>query len=186
MNRVQIVLARALTALVLIAGGLLAFAPPASAAEKYLSTTVYVQEQSNWCWAAAAKSIVRFHTGSAISQCQLVKDGKKTSSCANSSGTKANVLNAVHAHSVNGGTEQKLDWTTVKGQINASRPVYSSIIWSSGGGHAHVIRGWYDTGYSYGISYINPLSSTTESREWNSYVSNGSWHTGTGLINLWH
>lgn len=186
MNRVQILLARALAALIIVAGGLLALAPPASAAEKYLGVTVYVQEKSNWCWAAASKSIVKFHTGRVISQCELVKDGKGTSSCANNSGSKQNVLNAVHANGVNGGTEQTLTWTTVKGQINASRPVYSSIIWNGGGGHAHVIRGWYDTGYSYGVSYVNPLSSTTESRDWGTYVSNSSWHTGTGLINLWH
>lgn len=186
MNRVQVLLARALASLILVGGGLVAFASPAAAAEKTLSMTVYVQEQSNWCWAAASKSIIKFHTGSVISQCQLVKDGKQSSSCANSGGTKQNVLNAVHAHGVNGGQEYTLTWSIVKGQINAARPVYSSIIWNSGGGHAHVIRGWYDTGYSYGVSYINPLSSTTESREWNSYVSNSSWHTGTGLINLWH
>lgn len=186
MSRAQTLLTRALSTFVLVAGGVLAQAPPASSAEKYLSMTVYVQEQSNWCWAAASKSIVKFHTGRVISQCELVRDGKGTSSCANSSGTKQNVLNAVHANGVNGGSEMKLDWTTVKGQINANRPVYSSILWNNGGGHAHVIRGWYDTGYSYGVSYINPLSSTTESRAWGSYVSNSEWRTGTGLVNLWH
>lgn len=168
-----------------VAVGLVLVAPGvAQGVEKILSVTPYKQEQSNWCWAAAAKTIVKFQTGNVVAQCTLVKNGKGTSSCANVTGTKANVMNALSSNGVNPGTERQLDWATVVAEMNTNRPVYSSIVWKSGGGHAHVIRGYYDTGYSNGVSYVDPASGTTTSREWATYVTNSSWTTGTGLIYL--
>ncbi len=176
---------RTLLSVVAVAVGLVLIGPGvAHGAEKVLSVTPYAQEKSNWCWAAASKMIVKFQTGKVVPQCTLVKNGKGTSACANVTGTKSNVTNALSKNGVNPGVERQLDWGTVVGEMNSSRPVYSSIIWSSGGGHAHVIRGYYDTGYSYGVSYVDPQSGTTTSREWGSYVSNSSWKTGTGLIHL--
>ncbi|GIG39190.1 papain-like cysteine protease family protein [Cellulomonas phragmiteti] len=168
-----------------VAAGLVLVAPGVShGVEKVLSVTPYKQEESNWCWAAASKTIVKFQTGKVVSQCTLVKNGKNTSTCANVTGTKSNVMNALNANGVNPGTERKLDWATVVAEMKTNRPVYSSIIWKSGGGHAHVIRGYYDTGYSNGVSYVDPGTGTTTSREWATYVSNSSWSTGTGLIYL--
>ncbi|MBD7918633.1 C39 family peptidase [Cellulomonas sp. Sa3CUA2] len=168
-----------------VAVGLVLVAPGAAqGVEKILSVTPYKQEQSNWCWAAASKTIVKFQTGNVVAQCTLVKNGKGTSSCANVAGSKSDVMNALSRNGVNPGTERKLDWATVVAEMKTSRPVYSSILWKSGGGHAHVIRGYYDTGYSYGVSYVDPASGTTTSREWGSYLTNSSWTTGTGLIYL--
>lgn len=177
---------RARIAVLLIAVGLAVAVPSAAlASEKYISVTAYKQEKSNWCWAAAAKTIVKYQTGRVISQCELVKDGKNSSSCGNVTGSKSNVMNTLNKNGVNPGTERKLDWATVVAEMNLSRPVYSSIIWRSGGGHAHVIRGYYNTGYSYGVSYVDPATGTTTSREWGTYMSNSSWTTGTGLIYLY-
>ncbi|WP_167748902.1 papain-like cysteine protease family protein [Cellulomonas sp. HD19AZ1] len=157
--------------MVAVAVGLVLIGPGvAHDAEKVLSVTPYAQEKSNWCWAAASKMIVKFQTGKVVPQCTLVKNGKGTSACANVTGTKSNVMNALSKNGVNPGVERQLDWGTVVGEMNSSRPVYSSIIWSGGGGHAHVIRGYDDTGYSYGVSYVDPQSGTTTSREWGSYV----------------
>ncbi len=162
------------------------FGSPALAAEKTLGVTAYKQEQSNWCWAAASKSIIRYLTGTTVSQCEIVKDGKNSSSCSNVTGSKSNVMNTLNKNGVNPGTELKLTWNYVTSEMTLNRPIYSSIIWkSNGGGHAHVIKGYYDTGYSYGVSYIDPASGTATSREWGSYLSNSSWSTGTGIIHLY-
>jgi hypothetical protein len=186
MDRVLILTTRTLAVLILVAGGAQLSAAPASAAEKNLGMTAYAQEQSNWCWAAVAKMIVKFHTGRVVSQCELVKDGRRSSTCPNVAGTKGQTLNALHANGVNGGVEMKLDWSTVTNQINASRPVQSGITWiRTGTGHAHVIRGWYSTGYSSGVSYIDPAGGVTETREWSNYMSNTAWRTSTGLVSLW-
>lgn len=168
-----------------VAAGLVLVAPGvAHGVEKVLSVTPYQQEKSNWCWAAASKMIVKFQTGRVVSQCTLVKHGKNSSTCANVTGTKSNVMNALDRNGVSPGSLVVLEWPTVVAEMKTNRPVYSGIVWRSGGGHAHVIRGYYDTGYSRGISYIDPSSGTTTSREWGTYVSNSSWTTGTGLIYL--
>jgi hypothetical protein len=160
-----------------IAGGLVLVAPSvAQGIEVMLGVPAYQQANSNWCWAAATQSIVRFQTGKFVSQCQLVKDGTQSTSCPNVGGSKANVGSALNANGVNRGTEKKLDWATVVAEMKGSRPVYSSIIWkTTSTGHAHVIRGYYDTGYSWGVSYIDPASGTITSMEWGSYVSNSRW-----------
>lgn len=173
-------------AVLAIVGGLALAAPPAAqAVEKVISVTPYKQEKTNWCWAAAAKTIIKYQTGRIIAQCQLVKDGKNSSACDNVTGTKSNVWNALNKNGVNGGTERVLDWATVVAEMNLNRPVYSSIKWRSGGGHAHVIRGYYNTGYSDGVSYVDPFTGTTTSREWSNYRSNSEWTAGTGLIYLY-
>lgn len=170
---------------VVVAVGLVLVAPTVShAVEKILTVTPYKQEQSNWCWAAASKTIVKYQTGKIVAQCTLVKNGTGSSSCSNVAGTKTNVKNALYANGVNKGSEVTLSWNTVVAQMDANRPVYSSIRWTAGGGHAHVIRGYYSTGYSSGVSYVDPASGTTTSREWGTYVSNSQWAIGTGLINL--
>jgi hypothetical protein len=170
----------------LLSGGVMLVTPGvAHAVEKTLSVPVYKQEKSKWCWAAAVKSIVKFKTGNTVSQCTVVKRGKNSSSCANSGGSKSNVMNALNKSGVNPGTEISPGWDYVTSEMTLSRPIYSSIKWRSGGGHAHVIRGYYNTGYSYGVSYIDPWTGTTTSREWGTYLSNSSWTAGSQLIHLY-
>lgn len=170
----------------MVAVGLVLTAPTAAfGAERILSVTVYAQEQSQWCWAAAIKMIVRYKTGQTISQCSIVKAGKNYSTCPNEAGTRANVANALDHYGVNPGATVDLSWDQVRSEMATSRPIYSGIRWSNGSGHAHVIRGWYDTGYSYGVSYIDPAGGVTTSREWGSYKLNGSWDATTAIIHLY-
>lgn len=177
--------ARALAA-VLAAAGLVLLAPStAGAAEKVLSLTVYKQEESNWCWAAASKMIIKYQTGKVVTQCNIVKNGKAASVCKNVAGTKANVRRALDRYGVNAGTEVPTEWARNVSEIKAGRPVYGTIRWREGGGHALVIRGWYDTGYSYGVSYADPWTGTTTSKEWGQYLSNSRWTAGTQLIHLY-
>ena len=158
----------------------------ANAAEKYLTMTYYKQEKSNWCWVAAAKMIVKYKTGNVISQCEIYKDGKNISSCTtNNTGSIADVRRALNANGVNPGTETTLTWDYVTSEIGVNRPIYSRIGWTSGGGHAHVIRGYYNVGYSYGVSYADPATGTTTSREYDSYMNNSSWTATHALIHLY-
>lgn len=170
----------------LMGGGALLMAPGfAQASEKNLSVPAYKQEQSNWCWATVIQSIVKFKTGSSVSQCTIVKRGRNSSSCPNSAGNKAQEMRALYQSGVNSGTQVVLNWDYVTSEINVSRAIYSSITWRSGGGHAHVLRGYYNTGYSYGVSYIDPASGTTTSREWGNYQNNTSWTSSDALIHLY-
>jgi len=181
-------LATRVLAVLSITVGLVFTAPSAAnAVEKVLSVTAYQQENSNWCWAAAAKMIIRYQTGSTIAQCQLVKDGKNSSSCGNVTGTTSNVMNALNKRGVNPGTQVVLSWAYVVSEMDTNRPVYSRIVWrSNGAGHAHVVRGYYNTGYSYGVSYIDPATGSSTSREWGSYANNSSWDIASGtLIHLY-
>ena len=177
--------ARILAVLSIVVGMAIAAPAAAQAAETVLSVTPYTQEKSNWCWAAAAKMIIRHQTGRVVAQCTIVKQAKGTAACNNVTGTNTNVWNVLNRNGVNGGTHRRLDWDTVGAEMRLSRPVYSRIAWRSGGGHAHVIRGYYSTGYSSGVSYIDPLSGTSTSREWSFYVSNSEWTMGNGLIHLY-
>ncbi|WP_117208108.1 papain-like cysteine protease family protein [Allorhizocola rhizosphaerae] len=175
-----------IVAVLMVSLGLAIAAPHAAlGAERYLSVTAYRQEQSNWCWAAASKMIIKYQTGRIIAQCQIVKDGKGISTCPNQAGSRANVMRALDIHGVNPGTTVDLSWGQTVAEIDTSRPIYSGIAWNSGGAHAHVIRGYYSTGYSTGVSYIDPLTGTTASREWANYNSNSSWTTTTALIYLY-
>ncbi len=175
-------------AIALVVAGI-AVAGPAtmsSASEKVLSLTAYAQESRNWCWAAAAKMIIKYETGKVVSQCNIVKKGKGTSGCADVAGTKANVQLALDTYGVNPGDLVAASWSRDKAEINSGRLIYSSIRWNDGtGGHAHVIRGWYDTGYSYGVSYVDPATGTVTSREWGTYLSNSTWTAGSQLIYLY-
>jgi hypothetical protein len=174
-----------LCGILLVTAGLAIAAPStAGAVETVLSVPAYKQEKSNWCWAAAVQMIVKYKAGVTVSQCQAVKNGKNSSSCGNVTGTFGDANRALYAGGVNYGTQRVLDWDTVRAEMNTSRPIYSRIAWRSGGGHAHVIRGYYDTGYSYGVSYIDPSSGTSTSREWGNYRSNSDWTADAGLIYL--
>jgi len=173
---------RVFALLPIVVGVVFAAPSAAQASEKYLSVTGYKQEKSNWCWAAAAEMIIKYHTGTVVSQCKLVKDGKNSSSCSNVTGTTSNVMNTLNKHGVNPGTDVVLDWAHVVAEMDTNRPVYSRIVWTSGGGHAHVVRGYYNVGYSYGVSYVDPLSGTTTSREWGTYAHNSEWNIASGSL----
>lgn len=157
----------------------------ANAVEKNLAVTPYEQEKTNWCWAAASKMIIKFKTGATVSQCNIVKYAKGTSACNNVGGTRSDVMTVLDHWGVNPGVQTDLTWDEVKAEMNTNRPIYSTIDWRSGGGHAHVIRGFYNTGYSYGVSYIDPWTGTRTSREWGTYKSNSQWVTDTALIHLY-
>ncbi|MEU4625200.1 papain-like cysteine protease family protein [Actinoplanes sp. NPDC023801] len=159
---------------------------PSAANAADISMTYYKQEKSNWCWVAASKMIVKQQTGRIISQCEIYKDGKASSACsANNTGSITDVRRALNANGVNPGDSVTLSWNYVTSEVTLNRPIYSRIGWNSGGGHAHVIKGYYNTGYSYGVSYADPATGTSTSREYGNYLSNSSWKQTHTLIHLY-
>lgn len=184
-SRLLNVTRRAVGAVAFIIGASVATSSVTVADEATLAVPGYTQEKSNWCWVAAVKMIVKYKTGSTISQCSLYKDGKSTSTCPNQTGSKANVMNALASNGVNPGTVVDLTWAQTRAEIDGRRPIYSSIIRTSGTGHAHVIRGYYNSGYSYGVSYMDPATGTRKSAEWSFYKDNSWWNAGTAIIYLY-
>lgn len=160
----------------------------ASAASRTNGANIYIQEHSNWCWAAATRTIVRAETGdtSPPSQCQLVRWGKDSSTCPNVTGTfGANISRALlmadvlDVGTVTSGTRT---FSAVRNEIDAGRLVMIRWGWTSGGGHMLVLRGYNTSGSM--INYVNPLESTyqVKSHAALSSGSNYTWtHSRTGM-----
>lgn len=152
----------------------------AEATSRYNTANVYVQEQSNWCLAATAKTVIQHETGSSASQCQLIKWGKGISSCPNEAGdfykdvasslTRGGVVNIGYVQA------SPRTWAQVVDDMNADQLVMVRWAWRSGGGHALVIRGYNTSGSM--LSYVNPLNSSFQSGSYNFMVNDGT-HTWT-------
>ena len=160
----------------------------AAAASRNNGANIYIQEKSNWCWAAAARTIVRSATGdtSPPSQCQLVKWGKNSSACSNVTGTfGANVSRAlVQGDVLSPGsvTSGAKSFSAVRGEIDSGRLMMIRWGWTSGGGHMLVLRGYNTSGNM--INYVNPLKSTYQVKSHASLRSgsNYTWtHSRTGI-----
>ncbi|WP_244666921.1 papain-like cysteine protease family protein [Myceligenerans indicum] len=159
----------------------------AEAANRSLAATIYVQEKSNWCWAATSKTVVKRTTGNTPSQCTLVKRGKNSSTCPNVTGTFGqNVSYALADSGVsNIGTVSlgALTYSAFRGEIDSSRLVMIRWGWSSGGGHMLVLKGYNTDGSK--IIYINPLNDVykVNSYSWMKSTSSHTWsHSRTSIF----
>jgi hypothetical protein len=152
----------------------------ADAASRFLATSMYVQEKSNWCWVAASKTIVKYHTNQNPSQCTVYKWGKGGSTCPDQTGTFGNVaailLNAGFS-SYGTNTTGAISYQYLQNEINISRPILVRWGWNSTGGstgHMVTIRGFNTTNSI--VSYVNPLNSTNQSNTYN-WMKSGGGHT---------
>lgn len=161
----------------------------ANAASLYRAVPIFVQEKSNWCWGAAAKSSINYHKGTNPSQCTVYKRGKGGTTCPNSTGTLGSVSNAL----LNSGftstgtyTSNTVPYSQLEGYINQARPFFIRWGWDSSGGidgHVIVVRGYDTTGSK--VSYVNPLLSTYQVQSYTWMVSGGghTWsHTLHGIV----
>lgn len=171
-------------ALILVGAGITV----ASAASRNNGANIYIQERSNWCWAAASRTIVRAETGdtSPPSQCQLVKWGKNSSECGNVTGTfGSNVSRALLQGDVLSPgtvTSGSRTFSQVRSEIDANRLVMIRWGWTSGGGHMLVLRGYNTSGSM--INYVNPLKDTYQVKSHSALRSgsNYTWtHSRTGI-----
>ncbi|MGG1876428.1 C39 family peptidase [Paenibacillus cisolokensis] len=132
-------------------------ASSAHAASKYLSVTATDQEKSQWCWVTAPQIIIKFHLGSAPSQCTLVKRGKNIKDCPNKPGTLSESKRAMTQSGISSGgtTSGTVSFSTIKSDINNNRPMILRKEWKDGKGkktgvgHLSVIYGFNDNSGNY-------------------------------------
>lgn len=125
---------------------------------------------------------IRISGGSNSSQCQYVKWGKNSSSCANVTGDLSTdvrrALSSAGIRNTGSMINSAASTATISGQINNSKPLMVRWGWDSGGGHMLVIRGYTsDPGYLV-VSYIDPLQSYYSSGTYD-WMKSGSGHTWT-------
>jgi hypothetical protein len=115
--------------------------------------TIQHQLQEFWCWAACSSSTSRFFDGSSSwTQCRIVNSELKRRTCCNNGGTDAcnkpwYVDRALtRTGNLATGRQGRATWTTLKGEINAGRPVCARIGWQGGGGHFVLITGYDEAG----------------------------------------
>jgi hypothetical protein len=155
---------------------------------KQLAFDMQLQTQSNWCWAATARSVSHFYWWwSPWSQCLVVNAELGRSDCCNGTvpspcnipwfldKSLARTNNFVSIVSGQASFQQVCD------EINAGRPVGARIGWSGGGGHFMIIYGYSLVA---GVEYFDiddPIygkSHLTVSDFASNYQGSGTWtHT---------
>jgi hypothetical protein len=116
------------------------------AAANSLDIAMQAQENSNWCWAGSGSTIAAWF-GRNYSQnqfCNAAFGRPQNTDCPNDQATLGNVQNAFDWMGLNPGSYVSgyLNYATVRGEIDARRPVETRIQWASGGGHMHVLYGY--------------------------------------------
>ncbi|NOK58190.1 MAG: hypothetical protein GFH25_541210n36 [Chloroflexi bacterium AL-N10] len=147
------------------------------AGSKYLGVSLYGQEQSNWCWAAANKMIMNWH-GTSASQCAIVD--KVFSGCPNQGAYLHEAASALRSYGFN--ADEWNGWLgakTVVQELDAGRPFYVHWNWSSGGAHAVVVRGYNSnsSGSAATVYYADPLPLNRgrfASLSYDDFVDNGT------------
>lgn len=151
---------------------LIGFAPAAQAttSSHTISITHYEQNMSNWCWATASQVIIKYHKGTAASQCTLVHNAKGGDYCDNVQGTlyDSYILLATYMQHPGSTHEGYLPRATATNEIAANRPIISFISWTSGGAHMVTIYG-----------FSTNVEGPTDSNTFVSY-SNADGAVGTG------
>lgn len=173
-------------AIAMMALGLVVAAVPAANALT-LTFTVDKQEQSQWCWAASAKSVIRYQRGTVHSQCTLVKKGFNSSTCPNNPGSFITQLDRIYAYAgVSGGSivYQMPSHISIRYDIDRYQPQqirYGYHSTSLSTGHIVAIHGYSGTSTVY---WSDPASGTKKSGS-HSYLSNNStWKTTHGRYNM--
>lgn len=105
------------------------------------------QTQSNWCWAATAKSVSHFYSGlSPWTQCKIAGKELSQTCCTSPVPAACNVpwyLNKALDRTLNYVSMQNgtISWSDIKSQIDQGLVVGTRIGWNGGGGHFMVIYG---------------------------------------------
>lgn len=172
----------------LIAVGLLLFMGGSAYAATYPlkslawgSWTQYSQQESNWCWAAAAKIMVQRVQGTSPSQCTLVQRGKNITTCPNQTGTMAQMSAAIYTSGVTtyGTYTGTVGWTTVRTRTTNSGGVLHRIEWANGNGHIAPLIGTR-TSPSNQV-YMTRIQTTAISGSWVNYSSFAAGTGGQGI-----
>ena len=105
------------------------------------------QTQSNWCWAATAKSVSHFYSGlSPWTQCKIAGKELTQTCCTSPVPSACNIpwyLNKALDRTFNYVSMQSgtISWSEIKSQLDQGLVVGTRIGWNGGGGHFMVIYG---------------------------------------------
>lgn len=124
--------------------GLAAAAPP------MLAVPYVKQTQTQWCWAACAEMVARYHGAADVKQCALANFLHGQTKCCASPGSAAcnlpcsfegvgQVYNHLGINCIS--HTWPVNAQVVLRELNAGRPVEVGYAWSGGGGHVAVIYG---------------------------------------------
>ena len=121
--------------------------------EKIINVPQIKQEQSNWCWAACAEMVLRYHGGSAIRQCEFANELFDRTECCLEPSSPAcnrpcemldisNLYSSKRIHSKL--VEKAVPFSKLQSEINANRLVEVVYFWRDWGkpGHSVIVRGW--------------------------------------------
>lgn len=141
---------------------------------RLLNIAAVQQEQSNWCWAASTEMVADYF-GANATQTDIVRYVK--GSVVNETGTVYDIQKGLSHYNISSTPVlSSLSFQTIVNQINNGQPQVAIIRWASGGGHAYVIRGYYeDTSASkQDVYYIDPWDASYNLMAYSSFVSNNS------------
>ena len=130
---------------------------------RLLSMRTHYQEQSSWCWAASDEMVLDFF-GRDQAQCQIADVAKANGMCgvpgtccggnyyACNLGCSPLIGNIVPSIS----WSQAISWGTATGEIDLGRPFIFVWNWDTGGSHAMVAKGYFNSPYFW-IEAADPI-----------------------------
>ncbi|MCD7757428.1 MAG: C39 family peptidase [Clostridiales bacterium] len=133
------------------------------------------QSKSKWCWAACSVSIL-YHYGEDVTQSSFVKYVKGTTD--NATASREEVKSGLSHWGLSSTiTESALSFSTVKSEINNSRPIYVSWQQSSTS-HAVVLDGWDNSTETEYVEFMNPSTGNLYSWTYKKFKGGSSYdHT---------
>lgn len=150
----------------------------ASNGSKILGVQSQQQQQTNWCWAASAQSVLSFN-GINDTQCGIVENVYY--SCYNWQAHISSVSSLLTSYGVsNTYHSSAIGWNDVVNSINGLDPLIARWAWDAGGGHMVTIRGYKNDGNR--IYYIDPATGDYLSIDFNSFTRLPGSHTWTHTV----
>src|SRR5690606_25369976 len=120
-------------------------APIGGAPPVYLNFNMETQTQSNWCWAATARSVSDFYSsGSTWTQCLIAARAFPTFSCCTAPGPCNKAWFLDRALSITSNFVSftgSMNFAAVAAELGGGRVIGARTGWSGGGGHFMVIHG---------------------------------------------
>ncbi|KUK52104.1 MAG: hypothetical protein XD78_2212 [Desulfotomaculum sp. 46_296] len=119
--------------------------------------------------------IISFFKGDSTNRKIQIAQDKYGPTDFNHPGSLTDEKNAVIKYANKTGSVQNnaLSYSAVQYQINNNGPIGTAIYWSSGGGHAEVMKG-YDTSGNQ-VLYNDPWDGLGHGASYSYYLSNSSW-----------
>jgi len=166
-----------LTSLSFLLISLSIFVPNAAAyvAYKYNPVAAQVQEKSLWCWAATASMAAKYLGASSATQTNIVTFVK--GSAVNDTGTVYDIKNGMAHYTVySTALLSSLSFGDIIYNIDRNMNMVAVVTWTSGGGHAYLIRGYYqDTGAgTSNVYYIDPADGSYNIKSYSTFKNNSA------------